>query len=365
MTNKQRGGVRSGAGRKFKRRVLVAGGSDIFAFFRAGATSPEFTLTGCIEVDERSGVTTIVTAAGDRLVIGSDAAPPGSCRERPAAAVSVMAADALLTGDGLTDLDLQVLRAVWQYGVLTADQLGRLVFPQSAARREVERRLEWLVEEFCLNRVEPGGGGIVYTLDALGVRLIQREQPPERRITGSPPAAIGPHSPDIAEFAVRLTEAARAWPGGGGLRWYGAHLLAQVWPGEGQVNPAGLGRLRLGEATLDFFLEWDADNSPRGDRIAAYLDFMRRPAAWRGQFSRFPVVLVVASTPARVEKILVEGRRRPGDDEAVTVLVTTAEALNQQGVLSQVWRQIGATEPDDLAQRQGLSLPQVMGLAEQ
>ncbi|MCG3212138.1 MAG: hypothetical protein FOGNACKC_05785 [Anaerolineae bacterium] len=113
---------------------------------------------------------------------------------------------------------------------------------------------------------------------------------------------------------------------------------------------------------LDFFLEWDADNGPVGDRIAAYLDLMRRPDAWRGQFSRFPVVLVVASTPARVEKILAERRRLPGDDEALTVLVTTTEALNQQGVLSQVWY---VTGPDGLAQRQGLSLPQVMGLAEQ
>lgn len=363
MTNKQRGGTRSGAGRKFKRRVLVAGDSDTFAFFRAGAASPEFSLTGCIEIDERTGVTTIVTPAGDRLVIGDDAAPPGSRRERPVSALTEAAADALLTG-GLTDLDLQVLRATWQYGVLTTDQLARLVFPH-AVRREVERRLEWLVEEYCLNRVEPGSG-IAYTLDALGVRLIQREQPPERRITGSLSAAIGPHSPDIAEFAVRLTEAARAWPDGGGLRWYGAQLLTLVWPGENQVNPAGLGRLRLGESTLDFFLEWDADNRPVGDRIAAYLDFMRRPDAWRGQFSRFPVVLVVASTPARVEKILAERRRLLGDDEALTVLVTTPEALTQQGVLGPVWRQIGATEPDGLAQGQeGLSLPQVMGLVEQ
>ncbi|MCG3212415.1 MAG: hypothetical protein FOGNACKC_06085 [Anaerolineae bacterium] len=114
---------------------------------------------------------------------------------------------------------------------------------------------------------------------------------------------------------------------------------------------------------LDFFLEWDADNGPVGDRIAAYLDLMRRPDAWRGQFSRFPVVLVVASTSARVEKILAEGHRLPGDDEAVTVLVTTYEALTQQRALSPVWRQVGATGPDGLAQR--LSLPQVMGLADQ
>jgi len=328
MTNKkQRGGARFGAGRKFTRRVLVTGGSNTFAFFRAGADTPEFTLTGRIEVDERTGVAAIITTTGDRLVIG-DAAPASP---EPPAPIE-MAADAQADSQ-LSDLDLQVVRAIWRYGVLTADQVGRLVGGLS--------RLHWLSNEKYLDRIMLGETA-AYTLAEPGLKLIRRDQPAARRLTG-PVSAIDPHRPDIAEFTVRLTEAARAWPAGGGLRWYGAHLLALVWPDERQFNPAGLGRLRLGDGSLDFFLEWATADSEAAARIAAYLDLRRRPDAWRGQFSRFPVVLIVVSTPELAGDVIrqLETRLNGAD---LTVLVTARNRLLAQPGFAPVWRQVGVAD---------------------
>lgn len=68
---KQRsGGSRAGAGRKFRRRVLVSGNAETFAFIRAGADHPMIAGFGGIEVDSQTGVATIAFENGDRLVLG-------------------------------------------------------------------------------------------------------------------------------------------------------------------------------------------------------------------------------------------------------------------------------------------------------
>jgi len=297
--------------------------------------------------------------------------------ERPESQLTDAAAVSLLMTGRLKQRDLDVLRAVWMYGVMSTSQIRRLVF-HTLTNRSAEvvssRRLSHLYKEHCLNRAFRGlGSEFIYTLDLLGARIIQMEQRKRnRRDIKWSFKGIGEklllidHSLGITEFGVTLTEAAREYPGGGGLRWWGEHVLVLKKPDDSYFNPDGMGILRLDKAALGFFLEWDrGTETPAivGHKVKHYIDYLRNPDAWRGQFSRFPVVLIATTTEARVEKILVEAQRRLqllSGDESLTVLVTTHEALSQQGVLNPVWHKAGATEKIDLAWGKGLSLPQMM-----
>jgi hypothetical protein len=293
--------------------------------------------------------------------------------DRPESQLTEAAATALLTAGRSTPRDLTVLRAVWMYGVMTADQITRLVFhPLADASAKVisRRRLNFLYEEHCLNRVWRGRGhDFVYTLDVQGARLIQLEQQRHRRkeVPWSAQAIREKfrwldHHLDITDFGLNLTLLARTGEGGGGLRWYGEHTLTLTTKTGDPLNPAGLGLLRLGEARASFFLEWDHDVEAVavvGSKIENYVDFLRSPEIWRSQFTRFPVVLVAMTTPARAEDLgIAVGQRLTSwlaAGECLTVLVTTHARLQEHGVLGPVWFQAGATD-----QREGLALPDLM-----
>lgn len=64
------GGRRDGAGRKYRRRVLVSGNAETFAFVRSGSDTPMIAGFGGIEVDEQTGIATITFENGDRLILG-------------------------------------------------------------------------------------------------------------------------------------------------------------------------------------------------------------------------------------------------------------------------------------------------------
>lgn len=69
---KQRsGGQREGAGRKYRRRVLVSGNAETFAFIRNGSDTPMVAGFGGIEINEKTGIATITTLDGWKLVIGA------------------------------------------------------------------------------------------------------------------------------------------------------------------------------------------------------------------------------------------------------------------------------------------------------
>lgn len=291
------------------------------------------------------------------------------------------AALALLSGGRLEPRDLDVLRAVWMYGVMTTGQIRRLVFHTLSGRSAevvANRRLNHLYHNYCVDRAfQRLGTEMIYALDQLGARLIQMDQQKRsnREIKWSP-EMIGEklllldHSLGVTEFGVRLTEAARSWPGGGGLRWWGEQVLTLQKSDESHFNPDGMGIMRLDKHALGFFLEYDRGTETPAvvaHKLRNYIDYLRHPDAWRGQFQRFPVVLIPTTTEERVEKVLIEGQHRLkllGDDETLTVLVTTHEALEERGMLAPVWHRMGAVEKIDLAWGKGVSLPQVMGIAE-
>ena len=126
----------------------------------------------------------------------------------------------------------------------------------------------------------------------------------------------------------------------------------------------------MGELGLAFFLEWDRGTETVpvvGGKVKNYVDYLRTPAAWRGQFNRFPVVLIATTTFDRAEKLLIDAHRRLkallAAEERLTVLITTHEQLTAQGGLGPVWFQVGATSKDDFHWRKGRALFDLMPAA--
>ena len=81
--------------------------------------------------------------------------------ERPEAQLTEAAATALIAGDRLKPRDLSILHAVWMYGVMTTKQITRLLFDNLTERSAVtvaSRRLNFLYQEYCLNRAWQGMG---------------------------------------------------------------------------------------------------------------------------------------------------------------------------------------------------------------
>jgi len=306
--------------------------------------------------------------------------PPRKWRRPDKADVTEAAATALITGGRLTPRDIDLLRAAWMYGAMTTAQITRLVFHPlqgGSARRVASRRLNFLYNEHCLDRAFRGlGRDFVYTLDLQGARILQMEQQKaSRKDLKWSPRAVGErlllleHTLGITEFGVSLTHAARTWPGGGELRWFGEHVLVLTTPAGAQFNPDGLGMLRLAETGLAFFLEWDRGTETVpvvSSKVKTYLDYMRSPE-WRAEFTRFPAVLIATTTFDRAEKLLIDAHRRLkallAAEERLTVLITTHEQLTAQGGLGPVWFQVGATSKDDFHWRKGRALIDLMPAA--
>ena len=305
------------------------------------------------------------------LIIPADsAAQPGPFRvsplkwqrqERSEAELTEATATALITGDRLKPRDLSILHAVWMYGVMTTKQITRLLFDNLTERSAVtvaSRRLNFLYQEYCLNRAWQGmGQNFVYTLDVQGARLLQLEQPDDR-LNWSAQAAGEKllhleQSLGITELGVSLTHAARNWEGGGELRWYGDHALTLTTKDGLRFRPDALGLLRLGVERTGFFLEWDR-GSGLAEKVKTYVDYLRSEE-WQSHFKQFPAVLMVTETPDRLEQLAaaVEQALRTelAATEKLTVLVTAQAMLEAQGVLGPVW--VHRLEP-------GLALPDLL-----
>lgn len=78
----------------------------------------------------------------------------------------------------LTDNDIAVLRALWQYYVLSASLIHRIVFPENRDRRATRRRLQRLVSEHYIARstvnvcFSTGNAGPAYSLTDRGANAL-------------------------------------------------------------------------------------------------------------------------------------------------------------------------------------------------
>jgi len=167
----------------------------------------------------------------------------------------------------------------------------------------------------------------------------------------------------ITELGVNLTCAARTWEGGGELRWYGDHALTLTTKDGLRFRPDALGLLRLGVERIGFFLEWER-GSGLAEKVKTYVDYLRSEE-WQSYFKRFPALLMITETPARLEQLAAEVdhilKTELAVDESLTVLVTAQAMLEEQGVLGPVWfRRLEANAQGDRIWEQGVALPDLL-----
>lgn len=293
-------------------------------------------------------------------------------QERPDSQLTVGAAVALAKTGRVTKRDYRIIQTVWMMGIITTGQIQRLIFhtlkDQKTGLIAARRRLNILFQEYCLDRVFISyDHELVYTAGRLGIYLIQLEQRKTGREIKWSDRGLGEklllldHYLEVTEFAVKLTEEVRQQ--GGSLSWLGENVITLRKRDGSFFEPDGIGYISLDDRRLPFFLEWDRGGEgvfQLAGKFRNYIDLMTYPDGWRGNFSKFPPILLATNTFTRVEKVMAEVDRltRPlGESKAqFVVLLTTHDTLAKHGILGPCWWQVGRTEKKDVVWGSGLRL---------
>lgn len=277
---------------------------------------------------------------------------------------------------------MAVLNAVKTFGLLTADQIRRLLFHDHksvvSAQNVMRRRLRILFEEHCLNRWYFSlNDDAVYRLDTLGVKILQatgHHDVSRKKYMTMHRLALMAHTLGIAEFAVSLTEGAREM--GGDVYWVGESRLTLKVSNEDYFEPDGAGVLHLpGKSPVAFFLEWDRGTEP----LAQFAGKMSRYRKyhlnrnWAGAMNRMfpsfkitkwpPMVVVTTGGVNRMVGIIryitryLTGLNITPDNQPV--YVTNTDLLQRKGMLGDVFFQPGKVTKDNVIWEKGISLTDV------
>ncbi len=309
--------------------------------------------------------------------------PPRLRREaRSARQLTLAHAVNLLKSGRLTARDLRVLRAVWMLGAMTSDQIRRLVFHtlknETNARRVANRRLRFLYQEYCLDRIVVSlNQDAIYTLDVQGARIVQMlQQAKTRKEIKWSPGSVGQtmlfmdHRLEVAEFAVRMAEAARGRRGT--LQWIGEAMLDLTKRDGSRFEPDGMGVLKLnGHVPFPFFLEWDRGKEAIGvigQKMRNYLDYLNYREGWSSHFSEFPLLLFVTTGgDERLRNVMVETERQMrqvgASPDRFVAWMTTQARLDRHGMFGKVWYQAGKTPASDMMWEAGSALPDALRIA--
>lgn len=223
----------------------------------------------------------------------------------------------------LGERDWQIMAELQRLRVATAVQLERLCFRDLAgvhrdrSRRRALARLVSLGVLATLNRriggVRAGSSGLVFTLDVLGVRLVQSRGAHQQsdgagrvrsRHPTTPTERFLRHSLAVSELYVELVEAAHA-PSGLSLLRFDAEP-ACWWPDSfgGLVKPDGLLVLATADVADAWALEVDraTESLPTLRRqFARYLELLERGEG--GPTGPLPRVLVTVPDDKRLSAV--------------------------------------------------------------
>ncbi|NRQ38784.1 replication-relaxation family protein [Nonomuraea sp. NN258] len=201
----------------------------------------------------------------------------------------------------LTSRDRSLLRAIWDFRVLTSHQIAEAYFDSSDAAR---KRLLTLAQIGALERFQPNlpvGAGTApfhYVLGPNGATVLAAED-------GIEPGQLGyrrdrvlaiayssrlAHTVGVNGVATSLIHAARRGPSGQLTAWWPEHRCTKVWGDT--ARPDAYGRWSDDDGMLDFFLEYDTGTEPLG-RVAAKLDDYARLTEATGIVT--PVLFLVAT----------------------------------------------------------------------
>lgn len=238
----------------------------------------------------------------------------------------------------VTERDLNVLRTVLQFRLISGDQLRRLFFPGGdsearAARRALERlhRIRAVRRlERRIGGIRAGSAGFLYVIGPIGDRLINSGRP--RRRLAEPSTAFVAHTLAVAELFVSVTERVRTiddaeildvqaepacWRDFGGID--GHHTL----------RPDLYLSIGLDELEHRWFIEIDraTEHLPAILRKSTTYDRYYRTGIEQERHGNFPRVLWATITDRRVDAIT----RTLAASSLTTALfrtVTTDEAID-------------------------------------
>ncbi len=166
------------------------------------------------------------------------------------------------------------------------------------------------------------------------------------------------HQLEVAEQMLAFTEAARVETRSRRSKqalevWEGELRAAIEWRSAGQVHrlrPDGYGVYRIGDERVGFWLEVDRSHYTLRSHLQIGYTFARKARAYFTYFkhlgllglnARFPTLLVVTSTPARLNSlrhIFVETAQELGMRLIPPVYLTTARLFGRFGPLAPIWR---------------------------
>jgi len=273
-------------------------------------------------------------AASGALTPTKDLRPPRRLSPHQLAAISLQ----------LTDRDLQALRTVSRFRVMSGAQLGRLFWPEGSprtsgrlARRGLNRLSQLDVLEPLVRRVggeRSGSASTTFAVGRAGQYILQSERASGRRVRRAytPGARYLAHTLAVAQLFVDLVDAERQglveiatfspepecwrpYPGA-----WGAGLT---------LKPDAYLKLAVGDYEFSWFIEQDmateAQTTIEG-KARQYLDYYRTGVE---QVERgvFPRVLWIVPNAAHAERVRETLERLPANAQRLFAVRTTVEAL--------------------------------------
>lgn len=257
-----------------------------------------------------------------------------------------MSGQPYLTAVRLRDLDQRlkprqrsVLQAVARVSVISANQLRRLIYDDSASGRRLARLdLAWLVDHRLLTRLErrvggvrSGSDGYVYGLDIGGQRLLRPNQTRYRPAWTPQPQHLA-HALVVAELYVQLA----THPGPTSLTAYDAE--PRSWrsfagPGGAPVvlKPDAFVTIDSDQYEDRYFIELDRSTEST-TRLASKLQvYLRYWQSGREQDSTgvFPRVLWIVPDQRRLEQLVGVLGRLPAEHWRLFAVTTVDQAAQQ------------------------------------
>jgi Replication-relaxation len=244
----------------------------------------------------------------------------------------------------LSQRDLEALRTVGRFRVMSGGQLQRLLWregsPQTAARlarRGLSRLVRLDVLQPLARRVggmRAGSASTTFAVGRAGQYLLQSEQPSKRRVrrAHTPGERYLAHTLAVAGLYVDLVEAQRRElvevlafdPEPECWRPYMAAFAARR-----VLKPDAFLKLAIGEYDYSWLVEQDMATEAQPtieSKARRYYDYYRsgREQAARGVFPR---VLWIVPDPSRAETVRETLGRLPADARRLFAVTTAADAL--------------------------------------
>jgi hypothetical protein len=273
-------------------------------------------------------------AVSGALTPTKDPRPSGRLSPRQLAAISLQ----------LTDRDLQALRTVSRFRVMSGAQLGRLFWPEGSprtrgrlARRGLNRLSQLDILEPLARRVggeRAGSASTTFAVGRAGQHILRAEQQSGLRVrrAHTPGARYLAHTLAVAGLYVDLVDAERQ-----GLLEVAAfspepacwRAYTGAWGARLTLKPDAYLKLTVGDYEYSWFIEQDMATEAQTtieSKTRRYHDYYRTGTE-QTKRGVFPRVLWIVPNTAHAERVRETLQRLPANAQRLFVVATTTDAL--------------------------------------